>query len=313
MHVLHAYDQRCDALTQERRTLWVMERGFVNAPFWDAKKRALKATAITRMKTNLCVDSTEGLPIVEHPCNEGVRSDLRIRLTSSREEWRLIRYRTPGGKELELLTNEFSLLPGVVAFLYGRRWEQEKTHDNWKNDFAVAKAWGKSPVAIANQAALAIITTLLVHLMLARCLQGEPARDEKALRKQDRRQRGSPIGRSARSCAQLEQLPQFLASKRSPALRYRDAFANVAEVRLLQEPPGCESNYWLQTLILDEAVADQRDAILTATNDAGLMTRPAWMLMHPLPPYQHCLRAPLPVAESLARRIINLPSSAGLA
>jgi len=103
---------------------------------------------------------------------------------------RLIRYRTPGGNELDLLTNDFSLLPGVVAFLYGRRWEQEKTHDNWKNDFAVAKAWGKSPVAIANQADLAIITTLLVHLMLARCLQGEPARDEKALRKQDRRQQG---------------------------------------------------------------------------------------------------------------------------
>jgi hypothetical protein len=54
----------------------------------------------------------------------------------------------------------------------------------------VAKAWGKSPVAIANQADLAIITTLLVHLMLARCLKGEPAGDEKALRKQDRRQQG---------------------------------------------------------------------------------------------------------------------------
>lgn len=190
MRVLRAYDQRSNALTQERRTLWVVDRGFVNAPFWDAKQRALKATMITRMKQNLCVDSTEGLPIAEHPCNAGVRSDLRIRLTSSREDWRLIRYRTPSGTELELLTNDFSLLPGVVAFLYGRRWEQEKTHDTWKNDFAVAKAWGKSPVAIANQADLAIITTLLVHLMLARCLQGEPARDEKALRKQDRRQQG---------------------------------------------------------------------------------------------------------------------------
>ncbi|MBK5938145.1 DegT/DnrJ/EryC1/StrS family aminotransferase [Halochromatium roseum] len=118
---------------------------------------------------------------------------------------------------------------------------------------------------------------------------------------------------AALGCAQLEQLPQFLASKRRLALRYRDAFASLPEVRLLQEPPGCESNDWLQTLILDEAVADQRDAILEATNDAGLMTRPAWTLMHQLPPYQHCPRAPLPVAESLARRIINLPSSAGLA
>lgn len=190
MQLLRDYDQRSAALTRERRTVWVADRAFVNAPFWDAKKRALKATMITRMKKNLCVDSTEGLPIAAHPCNEGVLSDLRIRLSSSREHWRLIRYRTPSGTELQLLSNDFSLLPGVVAFLYGRRWEQEKTHDHWKNDFAVAKAWGKSPVAIANQADLAIITTLLVHLMLARCLKGEPARDEKALRKQDRRQQG---------------------------------------------------------------------------------------------------------------------------
>ena len=118
---------------------------------------------------------------------------------------------------------------------------------------------------------------------------------------------------AALGCAQLEQLPDFLASKRRLTERYLEAFAGIEQARLMREPPGCESNYWLQTLILDEAVADQRDAILTATNGAGLMTRPAWTLMHQLAPYRDCPRAPLPVAESLARRIINLPSSAGLA
>lgn len=117
---------------------------------------------------------------------------------------------------------------------------------------------------------------------------------------------------AALGCAQLEQLPDFLASKRRLTERYLDAFAGIEQVRLMQEPPGCDSNYWLQTLILDDAVADQRDAILTTTNDAGLMTRPAWTLMHKLPPYRDCPRAPLPVAASLARRIINVPSSAGL-
>ena len=95
MQLLRDDDQRSDALTHERRTVWVADRAFVNAPFWDAKKRAQKVTVITRMKKNLRVDSTEGVPIAEHPCNEGVLSDLRIRLTSSREEWRLVRYRTP--------------------------------------------------------------------------------------------------------------------------------------------------------------------------------------------------------------------------
>jgi perosamine synthetase len=118
---------------------------------------------------------------------------------------------------------------------------------------------------------------------------------------------------AAVGCAQLEQLPEFLASKRRLFERYQEALADIDGVRLMREPSDCESNYWLQTLVLSDALADQRDAILQATNDAGLMTRPAWRLMHRLAPYKECPRAPLPVAESLEQRIVNLPSSAGLA
>ena len=117
---------------------------------------------------------------------------------------------------------------------------------------------------------------------------------------------------AALGCAQLEQMSEFLASKRRLFERYEAALMKIDEACLMREPSGCESNYWLQTLVLSDAVADQRDAILQATNDAGLMTRPAWRLMHRLEPYAECPRAPLPVAESLERRIVNLPSSAGL-
>ena len=59
-------------------------------------------------------------------------------------------------------------------------------------------------------------------------------------------------------------------------------------------------------------VAYQKDAILAATNDAGLMTRPVWTLMHRLAPYRECPKMELPVAESLEKRLINLPSAAQL-
>ena len=117
---------------------------------------------------------------------------------------------------------------------------------------------------------------------------------------------------AALGCAQLEQLPAFIAAKRRLYDRYKVALNGVPTVRLVAEPRGCTSNYWLQTLLLDEEVADQRDAILAATNDAGLMTRPAWTLMHSLPAYQACPRMDLLVAESLERRLVNLPSSASL-
>jgi perosamine synthetase len=117
---------------------------------------------------------------------------------------------------------------------------------------------------------------------------------------------------AALDCAQLEPLPDYLATKRRLYGRYRDAFRAIDQVQLVQETPVCESNYWLLKLILDEQAAEQRDAPLSATNDAGQMTRPAWTLMHHLEHYRDCPRAPLPVAESLAQRIINMPISAEL-
>lgn len=117
---------------------------------------------------------------------------------------------------------------------------------------------------------------------------------------------------AALGCAQLEQLPGFLVDKRHLFERYQTAFADVKGVRLVAEPARCKSNYWLQTLLLDESLVDQRDAVLTATNDAGLMTRPVWALMNRLSMYSNAPKAPLPVAEALERRLINIPSSSGL-
>ena len=117
---------------------------------------------------------------------------------------------------------------------------------------------------------------------------------------------------AALGCAQLEQLPDFLISKRDLFLRYQQAFREIPEVEIVKEPKNCQSNYWLQTLKLSEPIAKERDAILESTNDTGLMTRPVWKLIHTLIPYQECPRAPLPIAESLEQRLINLPSSAGL-
>lgn len=117
---------------------------------------------------------------------------------------------------------------------------------------------------------------------------------------------------AALGCAQLEQLPGFLCDKRRLHEVYKSIFSNVPGVRLVAEPDGCRSNYWLQALLLDESLANERDAVLTASNDVGLMTRPAWALMHRMPMYSKAPKAPLPVAESIERRLINIPSSAGL-
>jgi dTDP-4-amino-4,6-dideoxygalactose transaminase len=114
---------------------------------------------------------------------------------------------------------------------------------------------------------------------------------------------------AALGCAQLEQLPEFLQAKRNLFKRYKIAFTHIENVNLVEEPNGCQSNYWLQTLMLDESVTGERDKILAATNDSGVMTRPVWRLLNQLAPYQDCQQMELGVAKSLERRLINIPSS----
>ena len=114
---------------------------------------------------------------------------------------------------------------------------------------------------------------------------------------------------AALGLAQLEQLPLFIDSKKRLFEAYDEAFSDVKGVRLFVEPKGCRSNYWLQTILLDKNNAHHRDAILQATNDKGIMTRPAWVPMHELAPYRNCPAMELPVTESLVSRLINIPSS----
>tara|TARA_Y100000589_G_C27120629_1_gene616274 strand:- start:30 stop:1187 length:1158 start_codon:yes stop_codon:yes gene_type:complete len=113
-------------------------------------------------------------------------------------------------------------------------------------------------------------------------------------------------------CAQLRKLNDFCKSKRNLFLKYEEAFRNFNGITLFQEPPLCRSNYWLQTLILDRGLENELEKILEYTNNNGIMTRPSWDLLSNLRMFKECPKAPLPIANSLSKRIINIPSSAYL-
>ena len=118
---------------------------------------------------------------------------------------------------------------------------------------------------------------------------------------------------AALGCAQLEALPEFVDRKRRLARLYEEAFEGIEDATFVSEPVGTKSNYWLNAILLSEDMAHTREDVLECLNNAGIMARPCWTLMHRLPMYQNCPRAPLPVAEDIERRLINLPSSANLA
>ncbi len=111
---------------------------------------------------------------------------------------------------------------------------------------------------------------------------------------------------AALGCAQLEKLETFIQSKRALADRYAEHLKG-SDLQFVYEPPNCRSNYWLNAVICEDRM--QRDALLKATNDQMVMTRPIWQLMSHLPIYSHCRHGDLSNAEWLESRVVNLPSS----
>ena len=111
---------------------------------------------------------------------------------------------------------------------------------------------------------------------------------------------------AALGCAQMEVLPSYLKQKRQLAMQYRDFFSGN-ELKFVVEPEYAASNYWLNAVICPDVTV--RDELLFSTNDAGVMTRPIWKLMHRLPMFAHCLRGDLTQSEFIEAHLINLPSS----
>jgi perosamine synthetase len=116
---------------------------------------------------------------------------------------------------------------------------------------------------------------------------------------------------AALGCAQLETLPKRLSDKRLLMQNYRHYFADIDNISLIQEPDYAKSNYWLNALMISDTNdnLNTRDELLSVLNQNGIMSRPLWSLLHTLPMFRDCPRMPLPVAENIISRLIQIPSS----
>jgi aminotransferase in exopolysaccharide biosynthesis len=117
---------------------------------------------------------------------------------------------------------------------------------------------------------------------------------------------------AALGCAQLEQLPRKLESKRNLFIAYQKAISEITGITIVKEPENCKSNYWLQTLKLDNFSMELRDKVLEKTNKAGYVTRPSWNLISGLKPFAHFPKMDLSTSKDLVAGLINIPSSSNL-
>ncbi|WP_224999079.1 LegC family aminotransferase [Cesiribacter sp. SM1] len=112
---------------------------------------------------------------------------------------------------------------------------------------------------------------------------------------------------AALACAQLEQLAGFVENKRKLAATYKAFFQDIAGIAYCEEAKEAKANYWLNVLLLDNR--EERDAFLAEANNNGVMSRPAWTLMHKLPMFRDCQHDSVAVSQWVEDRLVNIPSS----
>lgn len=112
---------------------------------------------------------------------------------------------------------------------------------------------------------------------------------------------------AALGCAQMVKIPQFIEQKRCLADFYGKLVAKLEGVQMFKEPVNTQSNYWLQTILLNGHL--NRDEILVLLNEQGVMSRPIWTPMNELRMFKHFPMMDLTVTELLKKNIINIPST----
>jgi perosamine synthetase len=106
--------------------------------------------------------------------------------------------------------------------------------------------------------------------------------------------------------AQLEQIEDVIARRRTMFESYQSRLDSVAGIELQRFRPEVDPVVWAVAIRLDPgAFKLGRDAIIGALAEAGIETRPGFYPFSVLPPYQSTR---LPVAEEVGAQVISVPS-----
>lgn len=109
---------------------------------------------------------------------------------------------------------------------------------------------------------------------------------------------------------QLRYADQVIARRGAVAARYAAGLRQIDGVELFQPEPGWQLNHCYFPMLLEERLADRRDALCALLLAAGIHARPYfWPLVTDHSVYRDLpsATAEMPVARSLARRVLCLP------
>jgi perosamine synthetase len=113
--------------------------------------------------------------------------------------------------------------------------------------------------------------------------------------------------------AQTERLGDLVARRRRNACGYTGALAKVPGLTLPAEAEGVKNVFWMYALLVEQAFGCTRDELRRSLAARGIETRSMFIPVHLQPIYHQAFRGECyPVAETLCRKGLYLPSGPGL-
>lgn len=110
---------------------------------------------------------------------------------------------------------------------------------------------------------------------------------------------------AAIGCAQLERIEELIAGKRRVFEAYREALAGLP-LRMNPEPHGTVNGYWMPTIVVNEGIPFDREALLADFKAGNIDGRVFFWPLSSMPMFANS-RTP-PRSGSIGHRALNLPS-----
>lgn len=110
---------------------------------------------------------------------------------------------------------------------------------------------------------------------------------------------------AAIGCAQMERIGELISRKRQVFFCYAEHLNNLP-IKMNPEPPMTVNGFWMPTIIIDESISFDREALLTAFKENNIDGRVFFWPLSMLPMFKS--KPENTISYALYKRAINLPS-----
>ena len=117
---------------------------------------------------------------------------------------------------------------------------------------------------------------------------------------------------AALGLAQLEQLEDFIITKKRNYDYYKKELNGVYGLRILDFKEDIRPNYWFYGLYIEDSFKLNRDELISYLASHKIQTRPIWGLINEQGPYLNALGYEIEKAKDYLKHVVNIPCSSNL-